>query len=591
MINERVKKLREEMEKEGLDAYLITGTDPHQSEYVAPRWRTRAFISGFTGSAGTVIVTKDKALLWVDSRYFIQAAAEIDGSEFEMFKLDMPGVLDPYAWLKSNMDKGSIVGVEGLTISIEKFVEIKKDLSEKKIKLVATSDLLDRFWKDRPDVPSSKCVQMKDDYAGFTASAKVNFVRLKLRQKSADWTFIASIDDIAWLTNLRADDVPYNPVFMSYAFISTKKAILFTNPMRFSEDLRTTLEEVFELRDYNEVFALLPELTKKGIGYYSPEKVAYEFAPFVEKKKNIQGRDITTDLKARKNPAELEGMRRAHFLDGVAFANFMANIDPLGHYSEIEISNRFENERKKMEGYLGPSFGPISGYKEHGAMCHYSATESSNKEIKGNGLLVLDTGSQFEFGMTDLTRTLLFGSEATEEEKRDYTLVLKGHLALARQRFPQGTRGVQLDVLARQYLWTAGMNFFHGTGHGVGCRLNVHEGPARISTALIDVPLEPGMVISDEPGVYKEGRHGIRIENLIVVQNNVDTEFGTFYSFEVLSMVPYEKRLIDTRYLTDSELQQINLYHQWIRGQLIDYVFEETKPWLEEATEPIERVK
>ena len=590
MINERVKKLRVEMEKIGVDAYLITGTDPHQSEYVAPRWRTRAFISGFTGSAGTVIITKDKALLWVDSRYFIQAAAEIQGSEFEMLKLAMPGVPTPYEWLKNNMPKKAIVGVEGMTISIQDFLRIEKDLKEKNIKLVSTPDLLDPIWTDRPAVPFSPCVEMRDDYAGFTAAAKVNIVRLKLRQKNANWTLISSIDDIAWLTNLRADDIAYNPVFVSYAYVSLDKAILFTNPKRFDKELKAKVEQVFELRDYNEITLIISELTRQRSGYYSPEKTAYAFAPYLLKKRNIQGRDITTDLKARKNPAELEGMRRAHFLDGIAFANFMANIDPLGTYSEIQISDRFEAERKKMEGYLGPSFGPISGFREHGAMCHYSATPESDKKIDCQGLLVLDTGSQFEFGMTDLTRTLLFGSDASEEEKRDYTLVLKGHLALARQRFPHGTKGVQLDILARQYLWTAGMNFFHGTGHGVGCRLNVHEGPARISSALIDVDLEQGMVLSDEPGVYKEGRHGIRIENLIVVQNDVETEFGAFYSFETLSMVPYERRLIDTRYLTDSELQQINLYHEWIRSQLIDYVFEETKPWLEEVTKPIERV-
>jgi len=591
MIDERVQALRKEMEKEGIDAYLITGTDPHQSEYVAPRWRTRAFISGFTGSAGTVIVTKTKALLWVDSRYFIQAAKQIEGTCFEMLKLDVDNTPNPYQWLMANMDKGSIVGVDGTSISIKDFQEIEGDLKSKGVKLVATPDLLDLFWKDRPAVPFSSCVQMKDDYAGFTAAAKVNFVRLKMRQKGADWTFIAALDDIAWLTNLRADDIAYNPVFVAFAFVSKERAILFTNPKRFDKKLRQKVEEDFELYDYTKVYEMLPELTKKGIGYYSPERIASSFAPFVLKKKNITGRDITTDLKARKNPTELEGMRRAHFLDGVAFVNFMANIDPLGKYSEMDVSRRFELEREKMEGYLGPSFAPISGYKEHGAMCHYSATKDSDKEVSGEGLLVLDTGSQFEFGMTDLTRTLLFGKEATEEEKRDYTLVLKGHLALARQRFPQGTKGVQLDILARQYLWTAGMNFYHGTGHGVGCRLNVHEGPERISTALIDVPLEVGMVVSDEPGVYKEGKHGIRIENLLAVQGDVETEFGTFYSFEVLSMVPYEKKLIDTRYLTDSEIQQINLYHKWIHDQLFDYIFDESKAWLEEATSPIERTK
>ncbi len=589
MIDERVNELRRELKKANLNGYLITGTDPHQSEYVAPRWRTRAFISGFTGSAGTVIITEKEALLWVDSRYFIQAEAEIKGTEFKMLKLDTPGYLDPYSWIIENMNKGEVLGVDGNSISISEFSNLKNKLKKSGVKVESTPDLLDPIWKERPAVPSTLCVEMKDEYAGFTASAKVSLIRLKLREKGAKWTLITSIDDIAWLTNLRANDILYNPVFYSYAFISLNEAILYTSPKRFTKDLKAKTEEVFVIKDYKEIFNDVERLTKRGVGYYDPNKVNYVFAPYVLKARNITGRDISTDLKARKNPAELEGMRRAHFLDGIAFANFMAQIDRRGHYSEMEISERFEREREKMEGYLGPSFGPISGFREHGAMCHYSATESSNKAIDQEGLLVLDTGSQFEFGMTDLTRTLLFGNEPTEEEKRDYTLVLKGHLALASQRFIAGTTGVQLDVLAKQFLWQAGMSFFHGTGHGVGCRLNVHEGPMRISSKLIDVPLLPGMVISDEPGLYKEGRHGIRIENLIAVQSDVKTEFGQFYSFETLSVVPYEKLLIDTRYLTDSEIERINSYHKWVHDQIYDYVSNEAKLWLDEATSPIVR--
>ncbi|MBQ0071665.1 MAG: aminopeptidase P family protein [Spirochaetales bacterium] len=587
MIEERIALLRKEMKKAGVNAWLITGTDPHQSEYVAARWRTREFITGFTGSAGTVIVTEDKALLWVDSRYFIQGAAEIEGTDIILMKLDTDGTPDPYAWLCGNMPKGSVVGVDGATVSIQQFQKTEQDLKKKGVKLVSTGDLLLPVWKKRPAVPATKVRQMKDEYAGFTANAKINFVRLKMRQLGAQWTFIASIDDIAWLTNLRGDDIPYNPVFVSYLFISSTKAILFIDKKRFSKEILSSISNEFEIRPYEDAVQDLPNLTMRGIGYYSPEKVSYAFAPALLKKRNLTGRDITTDLKARKNPVEMEGMRRAHFLDGVAFANFMANVDPLASYTEIQLSDMFEAERKKMEGYLGPSFGPISGFAEHGAMCHYSATPESDKKVEGQGILVLDTGSQFEFGMTDLTRTLLFGAEATEEQKRDYTLVLKGHLALARQIFPKGTKGVHLDVLARQFLWTATENFMHGTGHGVGCNLNVHEGPMRISPALIDVPLEPGMVISNEPGVYKDGKHGVRIENLIAVQSFTKNEFGEFYNFEVLTIVPYEKKLIDVRYLTDLEISQINAYHQWVHDQLVDYVFEETKPWLEEATSPI----
>lgn len=591
MIEDRLRKLRKEMQKEGIDAFVVTGTDPHMGEYVAPRWRTREFISGFTGSAGTVIVTKDRALLFVDSRYFIQGANEIRGTEYELIKLEVDNNPSYEEWLEMNMKKGDKVGVDSLSISISEFRKLDRRLDLNKIKLVGTEDLLNRFWDERPEVPKTKVKAVRDDYAGFTRRAKINIVRMKLRERGADFTFLSSIDDIAWLTNLRADDIKYNPVFYSYAFISQTRAALFVDESRFTDDMLLVVKEDFEVYSYGDIFSKLSDLTKRGRALYDPDKTAYAFKDYVAKKNSIECINITTELKARKNPAEMDGMRRAHFQDGIAFCNFMANIDPTKEYTEIDISTLFEKEREKTEGYLQPSFSPISAFREDGALCHYSASPESNKKINTQGLLVLDTGSQFEYGTTDLTRTLLFGESASEEEKRDYTLVLKGHLALSRQRFPRGTRGYQLDVLARQFLWNCGMTFYHGTGHGVGCNLNVHEGPMRISTAPIDVPLEVGMVLSDEPGVYKEGRHGIRIENLVAVQEDEQTEFGTFYSFEVLTMVPYEKRLIDTDYLTDNEIEQINLYHKWVRDQLIDYVREDTKAWLEKATSPIEKNK
>lgn len=589
MINERVDELRKRMQKEGISCWYITGTDPHQSEYVAPRWRTREFISGFSGSAGTVVITMDKALLWVDSRYYLQGEQQIKGTEYILMKQAMDNVPSPVEWILENVEKNGKVGVDRDSVSISTFLDMEKALKTKAIELVATDDFLLPIWKDRPSVPSTKCVKMKDEYAGFTSAAKINFVRLKLRQEGADWTFISSIDDIAWLTNLRANDIPCNPVFVSYAFISFSKAILFVDKKRFTSSLLKEVEENFTILPYSKVKQELPLLTKRGVGYYSPSKCAYAFSSSLCKQKNITGLDITTKLKARKNPVEMEGMRRAHFLDGIAFANFMASIDPLGVYTELEIAHLLEDERKKMEGYLGPSFSPIAAFKEHGAVVHYSPNEESDRKVEGQGLLVLDTGSQFEFGTTDLTRTLLFGAEATEEQKRDYTLVLKGHLALARQIFPKGTVGTQLDILAKQFLWCSTENYMHGTGHGVGCNLNVHEGPCYISSRLSDVALETGMVLSDEPGVYKAGKHGIRIENLLAVQNYKESEFGQFYNFEVLSIVPYEKKLIDVRYLTDVEIAQIDAYHQWVRDQLIDYVFDETKPWLEEATSPLKR--
>lgn len=577
------------MKEKGIDAYLITGTDPHQSEYVAPRWRTRAFISGFTGSAGTVVVTADEALLWVDSRYFIQGAAEIEGSCFKLMKQDTEGTPSVDEWLLENLSKGQVLATDSAAVSIESFGKYKSLYKGKGIKVEGCEDLLEGIWKDRPPVPSSPVREVPLEYAGYSREEKLGMVREVLSKKGADYTFIASIDDIAWLTNLRADDIKYNPVFMAFCYISKDRALLFTDLSRFSREIALSIGKSFEIFDYDEVDQVLP-LIVKGKAYYDPQRISLRFAPIVDRRLPIKGIDITTTLKARKNQIELEGMRRSHVMDGVAFINFLSKLSrvPDGSLDEIAVSSLLEKERARLEGYLGPSFAPISGFAEHGAMCHYSATEESAKRIDRDGLLVLDTGSQFYYGMTDITRTLLFGN-ATEEQKRDYTLVLKGHLALSSQRFIEGTRGYQLDVLAKQFLWQNGESFFHGTGHGVGFNLNVHEGPMRISRAPVDVPLESGMVISDEPGLYKEGRHGIRIENLVAVRDDIETEAGKFLSFEVLTLVPYEKALIDITLLSDEEIGKINEYHKRIHDELAPLVDESATAYLEEATRAIGR--
>ncbi|MBR1937764.1 MAG: aminopeptidase P family protein [Spirochaetales bacterium] len=584
-VNDRVSVLRSLMQKENLSAYYITGTDPHMSEYVSPRWRTLSFISSFTGSAGSVLITEDKALLWVDSRYYIQGAKEIENSEFTLMKTEEITIEE---YMKKSLPEGSVVGIEEKSVSIKSFLSLKEKLSGKKIEVRTTKDLLQPIWTDRPEEPFSILREVNIAYAGLTREEKLERVREELEKSGADFTFISSLDDIAWLTNLRGDDILYNPVFLSFAFVDKKKAILFTSRERFDKELLKKVGECFEVREYEDAYTALPSL-KNGRGYYDRAKLNMSFYPFIQDD-DILHCDITTTLKARKNMIELRGMRRAHKLDGIAFASFMAELNkvPDGSLTEIDVSNALEEQRKKLDGYIGPSFAPISAFAENGAIVHYSANEESNRRIDKDGLLVLDTGSQFTFGTTDLTRTLLFG-KAKKEEKIDYTLVLKGHLALASQRFIKGTRGYQLDILARQYLWTAGMTYSHGTGHGVGCGLSVHEGPARISPAAIDVPLEEGMVLSDEPGVYKENRYGIRIENLIAVEKNVTTEFGEFLSFEVLSLVPYEKALIETKLLTDNEITLINAYHSWVRDELIDEVDDKTKVWLEEATSPLSR--
>ena len=580
-VEEKLKALREKLRENNLDAYYITGFDAHQSEYVAPHWRTREFISGFTGSAGTVVVTLNKAILWVDSRYFIQAESEIKGTEFSMMKMETSDP-SPIEWLSSNLERGARIAVEESEISIKTFSELSDALKKKGITLVATKDILSSIWPERPSIPNTSVTLMKSEYAGVSSEEKIQEVRKKLSEMDLVWFFLVGLDDIAWLTNLRASDIPYNPVFYSFMFISLDKAVLFTDKSRFDD----TTGFPFEIRGYEDVYTDLSSLIE-GKGYYDPAKVSVSFKKFFSPD-DVTGRDITTDMKAVKNEVEREGMRRSHIEDGAAYVNFLSHLDRTKETDEISISTALEKERERRCGYLGPSFAPISGFSEHGVMCHYSATKESNKRVDKSGLLVLDTGSQFEYGMTDITRTLLFG-EATEEEKRDYTLVLKGHLALSRQRFIKGTCGVHLDVLAKQFLWQRGESYFHGTGHGVGCHLNVHEGPMKISSHLINVPLLPGMIISDEPGVYKEGRHGIRIENLIMVKEDMTTEFGDFYSFEVLTLVPYEKALIDTTLLSDEEIEQINEYHKRVYDTLKNKVDESSLDYLEKATSPIKK--
>ena len=584
MIIERLSALREKLQEKGIDSFIITGTDPHQSEYPADRWKSRAYFSGFTGSAGVMLVTADDALLWTDSRYFIQAENELEGSGIRLMKEGMEGVPSLTEYLKGNVRKKMRVGVDGDTISISSFRHIASVLASSGAELVATEGIISSIWKGQPAMPDSKAYEIDERYAYIPMQKKIAAIRSRLRDEGCRWTFISSLDDIAWILNLRASDVKYNPVFYSYLFISLSKAVLFTDESRLPESFKG-----IDVRPYEEAGSCIEELAR-GTGYYSPDKNPASFMHVLSKGKNKEGMDFSLVMKSMKSKGEAEGMRKAHILDGAAYVTFLSKLlSNDGLYDEIMLANMLERERERMEGYIGPSFAPISAFGPHGAIVHYSPSETSSGLIMGHGLLVLDTGSQFMFGTTDVTRTLVFGSDPTEEEKKDYTLVLKGHLALQRQKFPKGTRGVQLDVLAKQFLWNQGENFLHGTGHGVGFHLSVHEGPQRISTALLDIPLMPGMVISDEPGLYKEGRYGIRIENLLIVREDDETEFGAFYRFEPLTMVPYEKKLIDVDMLTDQELEQINSYHKKVYYNLAPYLDAYSSEWLRLASSPMER--
>lgn len=581
-INDKVRGIQALMEKDGLDAYIIYGSDPHNSEYVCPRWRTREFITGFSGSAGTVMITRSEALLWVDSRYNIQAAEQIKGTVFKLFRYDDPGVMNFKQYLEAHADDLHVLGTAADCLMKTEL----DDLETKGFTVVPAADYLDRIWTDRPPVPFLAVRRMDDKLCGFSASEKLE--QLRGQFDGLDYMFISSLDDIAWVLNLRGQDIAYNPVFLSYLLVGKDDAVLFADSRRFSKDMMEAFKPFLKVRPYESVcdyLKALPAGSKVGLDFKRTNMLVYNAFPASVVFRNQM--DKTTEMKACKNEAELAGMRQAHVLDGVALVNFLAKVEanPSG-WTEMKLTDALQEERDKLSDSRGPSFGPIAGYAEHGAMCHYSATKESSSAVK-RGLVVLDTGGHYEMGMTDVTRTLCFG-EPTADEKRDYTLVLKGHLALFRTHFPEGTSGLQLDALARQFLWNNGLTYSHGTGHGVGFCLCVHEGPMSISyrpNALY--PLKEGMVISDEPGLYLEGRHGIRIENLVAVQKAETTEFGNFFKFEFLTMCPYERRLIDKSMLTDEEERLVNDYHAEVLEKLSPLVNPEALDYLKRATRPL----
>ncbi len=587
-IESKLFELRKIMKREQIDCYYINGTDPHNSEYVCPRWKTRAFISNFTGSAGSVLITKDSAYLWVDSRYFIQADKQTKDSEFIVMKMDIDNTPTVKEFINKYMEKGSRIGFSKDSLMIEEKKQFEKECKD--VEIVVTEDYLNEIWENRPSIPENEVVEMDVSLTGFSRAQKLNMIRIYLSEKKADYAFIASLDDIAWTLNLRGSDIDYNPVFISYLLVTVDKAYLFTSEKRFNEDIKNNVEKDIEILPYEVVETKLKELFENDKTILINENKVNTLIEkiILESKLNVINEiEVTTRLKACKNDTELEGMRRAHLLDGVAMVNFLASLDyKNGEYSELGLSKKLEEERLRNKECLNLSFNTISGFQDNGAICHYSVNEESSKKIQANGLLVLDSGGCYESGTTDITRTLLFG-EASDEQIRDYTLVLKGHIALALQSFPQGTKGHHLDILARQFLWNNGLTYFHGTGHGVGHRLNVHEGPHKISQVVNEYPLQKGMILSDEPGLYKEGRYGIRIENLLAVQNNFKTEFGQFLNFEILTLCPYEKKLIDVSLLTEVELEFINSYHAWVYEELNTLIDKEAIPYLREATSPI----
>ncbi|MDA3835763.1 MAG: aminopeptidase P family protein [Spirochaetales bacterium] len=594
MIKNRLKNLRTVMKRKGLAAYIVTGTDPHQSENVCDRWKTRAWISGFTGSAGTVVITSDKAGLWTDSRYFLQAEKQLEGSGYILFKQGLPGVAEYPEWLLGQLSKGSRVGIAAEDVTVSQYRELESTFKAGNIQITATDDLLDKIWEGRPPLPSGSVRQLSLSLTGMKRKQKLHLLREAADKYRADSLLITSLDDIAWILNLRGTDVPYNPVFLSYLCITKDCTYLFCGKaLRDDKALTAELQDEIELLPYEDAVEKLTAQFRESRGVYVvPDKLSMMIKQAMPAGVPlIEGENIPGIMKAVKNSTELEGLRRAHREDGAALADFLYWLeqrwDPEREaLDEYRFAAKLHSFRAQSSLFLGESFAPIIGFRDHGAIVHYSASSETAYPIRGQGLVIVDSGGQYEGGTTDITRTLLFG-DPSERQRRDYTVVLKAHLALARQRFPVGTYGYQLDGAARLMLWNAGLNYGHGTGHGVGHMLNVHEGPQNISPKPIKVSLRPGMVVSNEPGVYRTGEYGIRIENLLSVAKESDTEFGEFYCFENLTLCPYERGLIDVEMLTGEEIEQVDAYHRRVVKELGKLLSKEVLTWLKGKTEPL----
>lgn len=589
-VTERLEKLRKIMKDKGIDYYIIPSEDAHQNEYVCEHYRGRAYMSGFTGSAGTLLVGLENAILWTDGRYFIQALDELKGSGIEMFKMRIPGWPSLLDWLKENAKAGETIAFDGKVFSIGEYKDFKKLEKGNKLNIKIDEDLLEEVWKERPSLPKEKAFLHEVKYCGKSAKEKLREVREEMKKLGANNYIIASLDDIAWLYNIRGNDVKCNPVVLSYVLVKENEAYLYVDKSKFTPKMEEELlNEGVTLKSYEEIGEDISNLEGKIL--IDPNKIsAYLYECIKDKNNIVEFGNITTKFKAIKNEVELDNLRKCQVRDGVAMVKFMKWLkDNIGkiEISEISASDKLEELRSLDELFKGISFETIAGHKEHGAMMHYSATPESDYKLEPRGFLLIDSGGQYLDGTTDITRTFVLG-ELTEEERKDYTLVLIGHIGLMRAKFLKGTTGSALDIKAREPLWNEGIDYKCGTGHGVGFFLNVHEGPQSISPVPNKVALEPGMIITNEPGVYREGKHGIRTENtMVVVKDTYSEEFGEFYKFDTISLCPIDLEGLDISLLNKEEKAWLNNYYKKVYDLLSPYLDEEEKEFLKNETRQI----
>ena len=589
-IKERIHALRMTFRPNNIKAFIIPSTDPHLSEYVAPYWMSREWISGFTGSAGTAVILMDKAGLWADSRYFLQAEKELEGSGITLYKEMLPETPSITKFLCQNLKPGESVSIDGKMFSVQQVEQMKEDLAPYQLQVNLFGDPLKNIWKDRPSMPDAPAFIYDVKYAGKSCGEKVAAIRTELKEKGIFALFLSSLDEIAWTLNLRGSDVHCNPVIVSYLLVTQDEVVYFISPEKITQEVNEYLQEQqVSLRKYDEAESFLNSFAGENI-LIDPKKTNYAIYSAINPAcKVVRGESPVTLLKAIRNEQEIAGIHHAMQRDGVALVKFLKWLEASvlsGKETELSVDRKLHEFRAAQPLYMGESFDTIAGYKEHGAIVHYSATEESDVTLQSKGFLLLDSGAQYLDGTTDITRTIALG-ELTEEEKTDYTLILKGHIALAMAKFPAGTRGAQLDVLARMPIWSHGMNFLHGTGHGVGHFLSVHEGPQSIRMNENPIVLQPGMVTSNEPGVYKAGSHGIRNENLTLVCKDKEGMFGEYFKFETITLCPICKKGIIKEMLTAEEVKWFNDYHQTVYKKLSPSLNEEEKKWLLEATKAI----
>ena len=589
---ERLTAFRAEMKAAGVDAAIVPQADPHLGEYLASHWQVRRWLSGFSGSAGDLVITASKAALWTDSRYFLQAARQLEGTGIELMKDGLDGTPSIGEWLATELKAGDTVGIDGMLFTTPAIAKINSELSRKNIQLKTDFDVIDRLWSDRPALPKGKIFVHDVKFAGESAIDKIAKIMAEAKAEGSDAVLVTALDEIAWILNIRSNDVKHTPVATAYLYLRADGGILFIDPAKLTDGIKAYLaSQGVVTEDYGNIKEFLKRVPSDESVFIDPNTVSVGLKSLVADHYKTKTPTTAARLKSVKNDVQIAGVHAAMVRDGAAlvraFMELESRLADSVPTTELDVADLLHKYRSQGENYFDESFGTIAGYGPHGAIVHYEADEESKSTLHPEGLLLVDSGAQYLDGTTDITRTICLGTP-TDDERRDFTLVMKGHIALASAIYPAGTRGAQLNVLAQQYLWQNGLLYLHGTGHGVGYFLSVHEGPHSIRLNWVDAPLLPGSITSDEPGLYREGVHGIRCENLVLCRERMTTEFGQFLGFEVLTLFPFDLNLFDKTLMTEQEIEWVDNYHAMVRERLLPALStDEEKEWLIRHTQKL----